>query len=372
MMAQRRDASPQEAVARPAVLFTSLHGTAGGSDRALETLLAHLDGIQRIVATPNLGLANRLLGEAAVQDVMRLPRARSSMFARSAMITGLFAAVWRQRRYIDVIHANGVFDFALAWPAAFAARIPVVVWSHKPGAVPRATRLGAKAGARILRDVRWFACSPLAREELVRARLASPQSIDVISNPIDPLRVSGGADAHRGVNVAFLGDASSRKGFDLLPDVITALDDVEVHWIVYSNRRPNSDMDDVWRDVVGRSNVEIVGKVDDVRDAYARCDIVFCPSRSESFGRVAAEAMMNRIPVVASSIPAFEATVGHGDAGLLFREGDPSAAAAALRRLIDDLPLRERLGSKGKIRAQTYEPEAIAARFREVYASAAG
>jgi len=51
------------------------------------------------------------------------------------------------------------------------------------------------------------------------------------------------------------------------------------------------------------------GRTLDVSQAYGRADIVLCPSREESFGRIAAEAMMNSIPVVASDIPAYRELV---------------------------------------------------------------
>ena len=48
--------------------------------------------------------------------------------------------------------------------------------------------------------------------------------------------------------------------------------------------------------------LEIRGKLTDVRKAYAECHVVVCPSVRESFCRVAAEAMLNGLPVVGTDL----------------------------------------------------------------------
>ena len=66
--------------------------------------------------------------------------------------------------------------------------------------------------------------------------------------------------------------------------------------LVFSDER-SSGSAGTWAELRTRGNVELVGKVSDVRRAYAHCDIVLCPSLEESFGRVVAEAMLNELPV---------------------------------------------------------------------------
>ena len=73
---------------------------------------------------------------------------------------------------------------------------------------------------------------------------------------------------------------------------------------------------------------------------YARCDVVVCPSVLDSFCRVAAEAMLNGIPVAGSDLPPIRALLGDDEAGLLFPVGDTEAAAEAIARLVGDERLR--------------------------------
>jgi glycosyltransferase involved in cell wall biosynthesis len=109
--------------------------------------------------------------------------------------------------------------------------------------------------------------------------------------------------------------------------------------------------------------------VDDVATAYAATDLVFVPSRRESFCRVAAEAMANGLPVVATDLPALREVLGHDSAGLFFPLEDASAAAEQLRRLVNDSDLRSRMGENGRLRAQAYQPDAVLDSFTKAYES---
>jgi glycosyltransferase involved in cell wall biosynthesis len=81
---------------------------------------------------------------------------------------------------------------------------------------------------------------------------------------------------------------------------------------------------------------------------YERAAVVVCPSRSEGFGIVCAEAMAHGKPVVASAVGGLVNLVEHERTGLLVPPRDPRALRAALDRLLADRPLRVRLGRAGR------------------------
>jgi glycosyltransferase involved in cell wall biosynthesis len=81
---------------------------------------------------------------------------------------------------------------------------------------------------------------------------------------------------------------------------------------------------------------------------YERAAVVVCPSRSEGFGIVCAEAMAHGKPVVASAVGGLVNLVEHERTGLLVPPRDPRALRAALDRLLADRPLRLRLGGAGR------------------------
>ena len=203
---------------------------------------------------------------------------------------------------------------------------------------------------------------------LVTAGITTADQVTVVPNPIDladvqaPHRPSGPA-----VTVAYLGTPAHYKGFHLLPSLIRDLTTEDLRWVLYAG--PESLMPDVWRELraLPDDHVKMPGKVTDVREAYAACDIVICPSLHESFGRVVAEAMANGIPVVASDLPPLRRLVGDNETGLLVPAGDVHAAAAAIRELAGDAERRERMGQAGMLRVKAYEPGPVAALMAQLY-----
>lgn len=106
---------------------------------------------------------------------------------------------------------------------------------------------------------------------------------------------------------------------------------------------------------------------------YYRCMDAFVlpsettPSWKEQFGHVLLEAMACGVPVIGSSSGYIPAVIK--DAGIVFPEGDATALARELARLIDDGPFRASLILKGhEAIASQYSHEALAASLLEVYA----
>ncbi len=86
-------------------------------------------------------------------------------------------------------------------------------------------------------------------------------------------------------------------------------------------------------------------------DYYRAADLFVMPSRAETFGLVAAEAMACGTPVVAFSAGGLVDVIGNNEGGCLVPEGDIPAMAAAIRDLFNDAPKREALGAQASARA---------------------
>ena len=101
--------------------------------------------------------------------------------------------------------------------------------------------------------------------------------------------------------------------------------------------------------------------------AYQAADVVVVPSRYESFGLVAIEAMASGTPVVASNVGGLRYTVETGHSGYLIPHSDPVVLADALNRLLTDDALRARL-SEGAIRsAQRFSWESVGTQIAHLY-----
>jgi glycosyltransferase involved in cell wall biosynthesis len=79
------------------------------------------------------------------------------------------------------------------------------------------------------------------------------------------------------------------------------------------------------------------------------------------------EAMASGTPVVASAIGGIPDLVQHGETGLLVPPGDSPALRRALHALLNDPPLRARMGEAARRRATAFTLSRAADRIEAVY-----
>jgi glycosyltransferase involved in cell wall biosynthesis len=109
---------------------------------------------------------------------------------------------------------------------------------------------------------------------------------------------------------------------------------------------------------------------EEVEGLWALAEAFVFPSLYEGFGLPVLEAMARGVPVACSNASSLPEVAG--DAALLFDPLDESAIADSLRRLLDDLVLRERLRARGLERAREFTWERTARRTLESYGRALG
>jgi glycosyltransferase involved in cell wall biosynthesis len=110
---------------------------------------------------------------------------------------------------------------------------------------------------------------------------------------------------------------------------------------------------------------------DQIPGYFHQMDVMVMPTQTtkrirEQFGRVLVEAMASGVPVIGSTCGAIPEVIGH--AGLVVEEGDDDALADALRRMLSDEGLRQRLARAGRTRVeQQYSWESIADKMYELF-----
>ena len=114
-------------------------------------------------------------------------------------------------------------------------------------------------------------------------------------------------------------------------------------------------------------HVEFVGEVTDPYPLFEAADVMTFASHLEGFGTVVIEAMAHGLPVVVRDLPGVnDFFVRNGETGFRFTE--PSGYLHALRRLIEDPALRQRIGTAGRRFAiDHFDMAKIAAAYLRLY-----
>jgi glycosyltransferase involved in cell wall biosynthesis len=106
------------------------------------------------------------------------------------------------------------------------------------------------------------------------------------------------------------------------------------------------------RDLGIDAHVLFAGRVSEatLHALYERATVYAMPARAEGFGLVYLEAMSHRLPVLASTADAAPEIVVDQETGFLIAPDDRAALVDRLVRLLEDEPLRRRLGDAGYAR----------------------
>jgi D-inositol-3-phosphate glycosyltransferase len=100
---------------------------------------------------------------------------------------------------------------------------------------------------------------------------------------------------------------------------------------------------------------------------YNAVDVCAVPSRYESFGLVAVEAMACGTPIVASSVGGLRFSIEDGVSGLLVPHSEPTALSDALYRVLSDHGLRSRMQVGARQAAIRYSWQTITSAMLRVY-----
>jgi glycosyltransferase involved in cell wall biosynthesis len=128
---------------------------------------------------------------------------------------------------------------------------------------------------------------------------------------------------------------------------------------------------------VRAGNVEWWGHRDDIAEVFAQAAIVCLPSYREGLPRALLEAAASGCALVATDVPGCREVVSHEITGLLVPAREPAPLAHALRRLVEDAALRQRLSEAARRRVvEEFSAERVnadtLALYRQVLAASHG
>jgi glycosyltransferase involved in cell wall biosynthesis len=359
---------------RPRKVVAVLHlADPSGPSRSLAPVLERLAAdAEVVVAVPSLGRAADELRPiarivATGHAPLLIPRGPRQA---AALVAQMRAEVRRFRELLRHECPDLVLVATTALPAAaLAARlegVPTIVYAaelYRQGS--RGDPLRAIVGRVAVRLNERLATVVVACSSTVAARFRRPDLSVVVYPAVDPAVARGDAEAFRrrhGLNsdgpvIATLGNLTRGRGQDV---AIRALADLRrdhpgAQLVIAGLPHPRpadrafaAGLVDLVREAGLDGAVHLCG-FERAADVFAAADVVVNPARSgESFGIVATEALVAGRPVVSTAGGAVPEVLRDGEHALLVPSGRPDALAAAVRRLLAEPALAERLTTAGR------------------------
>jgi glycogen synthase len=204
--------------------------------------------------------------------------------------------------------------------------------------------------------------------------------IDVVAGAVDSdLFAPAGDDRRHGVRedvrLLFVGNVADNKGVGTVLDafVLLAAEHPQLTLTIAGSAEGGALAE--LRERAARAGVgervELLGFVehDSLPAMYRSADVFAAPSRYEGgLGLVYLEAMACGLPVVAGGAGGTAEAVAAGETGFLLERGDAQETAAAIRTLLLDSELRERMGAAARRRVlEHFTPARYAEKVEQAY-----
>lgn len=286
------------------------------------------------------------------------------------------------KRPFDVLHAQ--YGYPNGWAVLLAAQrigLPTVVSiqggdGHWVGSCCETHR---QAMLRVLgyANALLIGCDSFAQEVVERLHVPRdaftivPGAVDV--GRFKPVQPPGAA--RDPVRLLYHGRVDRRKGSLDFMHALRLLRDAGVRCAgIVSGIGPDLD---ATRELAAELGLDVrfMGYADyDAAPAvYAEGDVFVSPTYAEGFSNTILEAMASGLPCVSCFAVGVVDCLRDDDNGLLVEPGDVPALAAALRRVVEDAPLRRRLAETALEECRrTYSWDAVGRQIMDVYAQVQG
>lgn len=360
----------------------------GGAERQMISLAERLPRDQFEVEFVELSGPGPYIGRAGAAGIR--VRTIGSVPSSSSTVSQLVRRVSKTSRYIAQV--RGRYDIVDAWlyPAYIIAALfrPLTMTPIIVGGRRNMGDLGDRFGPferqadRIAR--RWtdavVANSQAVADDAVRRRSVDPAKLHVIRNGVDAMEAVDPRQRERqrrawnvapgSVVIGCIANLREVKGHDLLLGAFESLiaSAPGVHLVLIGDGpiRPMIEARIAARGLTDQ--VHLHGSSLDPRPLYQGLDLVVQASRSEGLPNSLLEAGASALPVVATAVGGTDEIVLQGETGLLVPAGDEGALASALRRAIESIALRDRLGRAARAHVMaTFGMDRFVSEFADLY-----
>ncbi|HZG70794.1 MAG TPA: glycosyltransferase family 4 protein [Chondromyces sp.] len=178
---------------------------------------------------------------------------------------------------------------------------------------------------------------------------AQPHSMSTVYTGIDYRKPSKNNDIKKSKKlvISCVARLNPRKGHSLLLDALVLLKDksrnIEL-WIIGDGEMKESL--EKQAESLKLSNVKFFGKRNDIPEILERTDIFVLPTMNDSLPVAIIEAMHSKTAIITTNCGGIPEIIQHGKTGLIVEPGNIDELAKALRQLINNGILRNRLAKK--------------------------
>jgi glycosyltransferase involved in cell wall biosynthesis len=341
---------------RPRLLLLVTLAETGGAQSYVASLLPALGGFEVTVAAYGPGPLRDAAAESGVRFVpLRNLQRPVSPWRDAAALVELTQLLRRERP--DILHASSSKAGILGRLAAFAARVPVRIFTAHGWAFAAHTGLASRLyrwADRLVRPLTTVTVCVAEQQRAIglAAGTCDPERTVVIPNAVDTAAAPRAAANGRRPLVVAVGRLKAPKDFFTFVRALARLPHGSCEALIVGDGPDREELEAEIEALGLTEEVRLAGERRDVPELLAAADVFVLSSASEGMPVSVLEAMAAGLPVVASGVGGVPELVADDETGILVEPGEPDALAGALLRLVRDPDLRRRLGGAGRARVE--------------------
>jgi glycosyltransferase involved in cell wall biosynthesis len=285
---------------------------------------------------------------------------------------------------IDLIHAH-VWNPASCRYVFLLKGIPIITTEHDPFKLSRIKNIFKKYSLKKIKKI--ITVSNNNKQVLEGLFPDHKNKISVIHNGIDVdwwqsqlLRLAEEDYSNIKKNLFYankntliistIAELHERKGIKYLIEAMKKITEVfpNVKLVVIGEGDERRNLEDLIEKLALQKHVVLMGRQQEVPKLLKSSDIFCLPSKREAFGLVNAEAMITRLPVVASAVGGIPEIVQDGVTGILVPPENSGKLAEALVEVIGDPKKRFEMGVKGfELVLKKFNAKLMAKEYEKMY-----
>ena len=302
----------------------------GGQEKLLVEMARHADRGRFDLTFVSLGDRGALAGELESCEASVIAMGQPSGLRPSLVyrLTRLF-----RHLHPDVVHTHDHRALFYAGPAAWAARVPLVI-NTRHGRNCHFTPRQVAVGRHLARLVDRYVCVSDDVQTQCVAEGIAPSRLLTILNGIDAERFAFSGPCPGGPIVAVARLSPEKDLANLVRSVaIAAREEPGLRVEVAGNGPCLPELQQLVTELHVAERVTFLGEIRDVPALLARGSLFVLPSRSEGISLTLLEAMACGLPAVATRVGGTPEVLLEGETGLLVPPRDPVALAQAILRI---------------------------------------